>query len=356
MRAGRRAVQSRLPGSASDASARRLEVYRAGVEAALAADGTLPPQASAELRDLRRDLGIAEEQHRILLEVMRGEHGRAHGPLRPGQRLAGRYEALAVLGQGGHGTVLLARDGLLRREVVLKEVPAGGEAARGLAEARAAGALNHPNIVTVHDAVEGDRFAWLVMEHLGGGSLRDLLRAGPVPAADARRILDDLLRALEAAHARGIVHGDVKPENVLLDAEGRAKLGDFGSARQGPAGSATFIGLPSAAGPGTLLYMSPEQLQGAPPTPASDLYAAAAIAHELLTGRHYIELRGKGDFDVREAIVRGTGRVQPGSVPGPWRAWLERGLAADPGARWPTAAAMRGALPPARPALRAQAD
>jgi hypothetical protein len=333
-----RLLERRLGQGGGDTALRRVEVYRASLESALR-DGALPEPAASDLRDLRRSLGLTEQQHEVLLEVVRAER---RGPRHVPGRLAGRYDLKGTLGQGSTGRCRLARDLLLGRNVVVKEVPCVGDSATGLlAEARAAGSINHPNIVTVHDVLEAPGLSYLVMEHAEGGNLRQRMAKG-IDLEDARRILDDLLAGLAAAHHRGIVHGDLKPENILLTADGRAKVGDFGSASAGP-GVGTLVSLPSHAGPATLAYMAPEQVKGEPSTQATDLYAAAAIAHELLTGSHYLDLRGKGDLEVREAIVRETPRLASPLAPD-LRVWLERGLAKDPGRRWPSATAMREAF------------
>ncbi|MCA1813493.1 MAG: serine/threonine protein kinase, partial [Halobacteriales archaeon] len=170
-----------------------------------------------------------------------------------------------------------------------------------------------------------------------------------VTRAEAVRFLDDILAGLATAHDHGIVHGDIKPGNVLLTADGRAKVADFGSAYAVGAGL-TMGALPSRAGPATLLYMAPEQVEGQAPSVSSDLYAVAAIAHELLAGKHYIETRGKSDFQLMEAILRAPPRP-PASVPPRLQAWLMRGLAKRPEERWPSAAAMREGLRSANPGV-----
>jgi eukaryotic-like serine/threonine-protein kinase len=255
--------------------------------------------------------------------------------------LAGRYELGGWVGQGGSGRCRLARDALLGRTVVVKAVPAASGSV--LREAKAAGQLNHPNIVTVHDVVETTEATYLVMEHAEGGSLQAVLERGPVPHDHAKRILDDILAGLEAAHARGIVHGDLKPANILLAADGRAKLADFGSARATSA-EATMSSLPTREGGGTLLYMAPEQVEGERATTASDLYAVGAIAWQLFTGEHYLQLRGKSDLQLREAIVRGALRPLPRPLSRPLEDWLRRALAKGPDGRWAMAGPMRQAL------------
>ena len=156
-------------------------------------------------------------------------------PLTPGDTFF-EYRITRALGQGAFGTVYLAQDTLLDRPVAIKELTAAAQADRAafqrfLQEARAAGSLNHPNIVTIYALKPADATVYLVMEYLPGGSLRALLsQRGRLPVDDAVRIAADVCDGLAAAHAKGIVHRDIKPENILLTADGRAKVGDFGIA------------------------------------------------------------------------------------------------------------------------------
>ena len=156
-------------------------------------------------------------------------------PFSPGDAFF-EYRITRTLGHGAFGTVYLAQDTLLDRPVAIKELTPAAQAdavafQRFLQEARAAGSLNHPNIVTVYALKPTDDAVFLVMEYLPGGSLRGLLsQRGRLPVEDAARIAADVCDGLAAAHAKGIVHRDVKPENILLTADGRAKVGDFGIA------------------------------------------------------------------------------------------------------------------------------
>jgi serine/threonine protein kinase len=218
-------------------------------------------------------------------------------PLSPGHAVF-EYRITRTLGQGAFGTVYLAQDTLLDRPVAIKELTAAAQAdpvafQRFLQEARAAGSLNHPHIVTVYALKPTDAAVYLVMEYLPGGSLRGLLsQCGRLPVEDAARIAADVCDGLAAAHAKGIVHRDVKPENILLTADGRAKVGDFGIAHvPRTAGGATVGGLTQTGfQPGTLVYMSPEQIRGEGVDGRSDVYQAGAILHEMLAGRHYLDI------------------------------------------------------------------
>src|SRR5512133_2352044 len=192
--------------------------------------------------------------------------------------VAGRYFLGGPLGRGGMGTVWRADDVLLHRPVAVKEVelpagPAGADGGvlreRALREARAAARLNHPGAVTLHDVVEADGRLFLVMELVEAPTLRDLVEgSGRLPPAAAARVGLELLAALDAAHRAGIVHHDVKPANVMVTADGRVKLADFGIASLqddtqrtlGMAGAGGGAGDPTmTAAFGSLPYVAPEQ-------------------------------------------------------------------------------------------------
>jgi serine/threonine-protein kinase len=155
------------------------------------------------------------------------------------------------------------------------------------------------------------------------------------------RVLRGALAGLAALHDAGIVHGDVKPENVLLDAEGRVLLTDFGTARASVA-SQTLVHATAADAGGTLLYMAPEQALGKRPSPASDLYALGAVAYELAMGKPYIEASGEGPYEVLRRIVQGARREL--ALPAPWATFLAKALATEPGSRHRSAEEMLGAL------------
>ena len=229
-----------------------------------------------------------------------------------GTRL-GPYEILSPIEAGGMGSVYRGRDARLMRDVAVKVLPPGlmqDERAvqRFLREARAAAALSHPNIVGIHDVGDAavrlagpqggreTRIRYLVEEYVDGGSLRRVLKRGGRPGVAA--VLGwaaGILRALDAAHEKGLIHRDLKPENVLVDSQGNAKIADFGLVRwiyPQSAAPSTRDGVPG--GPdtlthagyvvGTLGYMSPEQVRGAPVDGRSDLFAFGILVFELLTG------------------------------------------------------------------------
>ncbi|MGH7585742.1 MAG: serine/threonine-protein kinase, partial [Gemmatimonadales bacterium] len=205
--------------------------------------------------------------------------------------LGARYELGAELGRGGMGVVLLARDRVLDREVAVKVIHPqladhGALIDRFLAEARTVARLRHPNIVAIHEAGEAEGLLYFVMDRVAGGTLRDRLqRDGRLPTEEAARITADLADALDAAARAGVVHRDMKPENVLLEAgTGRALLVDFGIARlQESEGRREITGAGMAVG--TPAYMSPEQATGDDDVdPRSDLYALGVVAYEMLAG------------------------------------------------------------------------
>ena len=203
--------------------------------------------------------------------------------LAAGTELAeGRYALVEHLGSGGMASVWLATDERLGRQVAVKVMAdLLADDARWLArfrrEAKAAAALSHPNIVKVFDfGIEGGR-PYLIMAHVPGGSLRDRLGEDGTTELDAEALARELLGALAHVHAAGIVHRDVKPGNILLDAEGRTHLTDFGIARPQDATAMTQTGMVL----GTIRYLAPEVAAGEPATERSDLYAAGCVLREV---------------------------------------------------------------------------
>ncbi len=195
-----------------------------------------------------------------------------------------RYRILQPLGAGGSAQVYLAEDQALGREVAIKVLDA--DAARDaevhkrfVKEARALAQLSHPNICAVYDVGEVDDLPFIVMEKLEQSLKAAIERSGPLEVGEALRIALEVSAGLAAAHARGIVHCDMKPANVLFDAQGRAKIADFGIART-PQDSAETPQLFA-----TALYVAPERVEGKPPTPATDIYGLGLILYEMLVGK-----------------------------------------------------------------------
>ncbi len=218
------------------------------------------------------------------LRSWRDEVTERKGGGRDKEVIAGRYRIDRLLGAGASGRVFLATDEVAGRSVAIKMFFAAG--ARGgtaygrfVREARLASTLRHPSLVEVYD-VSVER-GFLVMEYLPGGSLAQRLAAGErLSPTQVRRMALDIIGGLEAAHHRGVVHRDVKPANVFFDARGTAKLGDFGVAHLVDLGQTQTGGLI-----GTLAYMSPEQITGAPISIAADLYSVGVTLFEAVTGR-----------------------------------------------------------------------
>jgi serine/threonine protein kinase len=212
--------------------------------------------------------------------------------LADGPVLAGRYEIGAVLGRGGMAEVRAGWDLRLGRAVAIKTLLPGlaeepGIRRRFEGEARAAARLAHPNAVAVFDVGEERGVPFLVMEQVVGPTLEEELRRGPLDAGRLRRLGEELLAALGAAHSAGLVHRDVKPANVLMAPDGSAKVADFGIAKAVvDEETATHKVDLTTAGqtPGTVAYMAPERLAGQPATVQSDLYSVGVVLYESLAG------------------------------------------------------------------------
>lgn len=204
-----------------------------------------------------------------------------------GEVLSHRYRLVGRIAGGGMGEVYRGHDLLLDRTVAVKVLQPSLAAdpelvGRFKAEARAAARLSHPNIVAVHDwGAENDSTYYMVMEYVSGSDLRDLLVSrGSIEPAHAASIMASVCEALYVAHSRGLVHRDVKPENILLARDGTVKVADFGIAAMVDADRTT----PGGTIPGTLRYLSPEQARGEEATSSADIWAAGAVLCELLTG------------------------------------------------------------------------
>ena len=316
------------------------------------ARGTLAPlEAGAEDEGVRREavrrlaeldeaegsvLAAADRWEKILADDIDDPQARTHlALLRPAQSEVGidpaqtlvspagvetlRFRLLRELGRGATATVYLARDEALNLEVALKvlhpQLSGAGRSdalRRFFADARVAAAVRHPGVVAIYDVDEAARA--VAMEWIPGGTLRQRLREHPggLPPSELRATARSLLAAVAHVHAAGIVHGDLKPSNLLLRAPGEVVLADFGAAEltggaAEPARSHTFAGAA-----GTPLYFAPEQFQGAPGSPAADLYAVGAILWEAATGR---PLRSHAD------LMRGAAAGQP--LPAAGRAQIE---------------------------------
>ena len=263
-----------------------------------------------------------------------------------GPTLADRYELGELLGRGGMSEVRAGRDLRLGRDVAVKLLTsAGAEGARLRerfeAEARAVASLSHPNVVLVFDSGEHEGVPFLVMERLPGRTLADELATGPLAPVRAVRVAKDVLAALDAAHAAGIVHRDIKPSNVLLGPDGGVKVSDFGIAKTASAmtltDDGTLLGTPG--------YLAPERLTGEAATRRSDLYSVGVLLYEALSGRQPFE--GDSPAGLLRAIAEGRPvsllERRPDLPPRLGRA-VERAMEKEPSNRFASAAEMAAAL------------
>ncbi|MBA4327842.1 MAG: serine/threonine protein kinase [Polaromonas sp.] len=263
----------------------------------------------------------------------------------------GRYDIIRVLGKGAMGLVYEARDPNLNRRVAIKtikvenlsEEAAAEYEARFKTEAHSAARLQHPNIVSVYDSDRHGDMAFLVMEFIQGEDLKHHLDAGQrFSLEQSLAMMRELLSALEYAHRQSIVHRDVKPANLLIEADGRVKLTDFGVARIQDSGEVTRT---QGSMVGTLKYMSPEQVQGQPIDARADLFAVGIVLYQLLTGKRPFD--GDTDFAIIQQIVNHT-PAAPSSVnpllPPAIDAVLERALAKKRDQRFASAQAFAQAL------------
>ena len=262
--------------------------------------------------------------------------------VRKGTRL-GPYEVLAPLGSGGMGEVYRARDDRLGREVAIKVLPAdlssdAERLKRFEKEARSASALNHPNIVTIHDIGSFEGVSYIAMERVEGETLRKLLAGGALPVKKLLPIATQIADGLAKAHEAGIVHRDLKPENVMVTNDGLVKILDFGLAKLTATGSGSGEGskLPTMTGTtpgvvmGTVGYMSPEQASGAAVDFRSDQFCFGSVLYEMVTGK--TAFQGKTPIDVLGAILneepQSIAALNP-RIPAPLRWIVERCLAKE---------------------------
>jgi serine/threonine-protein kinase len=262
-------------------------------------------------------------------------------------RLLGRYRLESLLGRGGMAEVWRAADTKLARTVAVKVIHASVAqdpqfAERFLREARVVASLEHPGILPVYDFGEEDGIPFLVMPHLPGGTLRDRLRGAPAPVGLAAGWIRQLADALDAAHAAGVLHRDVKPANVLIGRDERLFLADFGIAKM----VESMTGLTATgAVVGTPVYMAPEQAQGHPASPATDRYALAVVVYEILAGRPPFD--GDNPFSLMHQHVSTPPPAlssRAAGLPAGLDAVLAGALSKDPAGRPPTCRALADAV------------
>lgn len=260
--------------------------------------------------------------------------------------VAGRYSIERELGRGGMGIVFLARDVRLDRPVALKLLPperAGIDAIRErfLLEARMAARLSHPHIVPIHAVEEVGPFVFFAMQYVAGETLGDRLRREQwLLSWDAARVVREIAWALAYAHAQGVIHRDIKPDNILLDGAGRAMVTDFGIAQS--------VDAEHAPGriQGTPEYLSPEQAGGEPCDPRTDLYALGAVAFHALVGQ--TPFTGTASEQIAQHLTKAPPSlvVTHPELPPRLAAAVDRALVKDPDHRWPNAEAMAEAFAP----------
>lgn len=261
--------------------------------------------------------------------------------------LANRYRIQGKIGEGGMAVVYRALDVVLRRVVAIKVLRpqyAGDEefVDRFLREAQAAASLSHPNVVNIFDVGREGDVHYIVLEYVEGKNLRDIVREhGRLSPKRAAQVGRAVARALEAAHARGLIHRDIKPHNILITPEGRVKVADFGLARAASSSTLTETGKVI----GSVHYFSPEQARGDVVGPASDIYSLGVVLYELLTGKRPFE----GDSPIAVALKHLQEEpVPPRQLDPRIPAWLDevvmRAMAKRPADRFPTASAMAEAL------------
>jgi serine/threonine protein kinase len=259
----------------------------------------------------------------------------------------GRYEILEIIGTGAHGRVARAHDPMIGRLVAIKLFPkelASGEARqRFIQEARVVGQLSHPSIIALHDMGidEATQTPYLVMEFLEGQPLDRILEKGSIPYPKACAWAAEVACALGVAHRKGVIHGDVKPANMLITDDGRVKLMDFGMARLASRDSSATPLL------GTPAYWCPEQIVGKPQDARSDLFSLGVVLYEMVTGKRPF------DADSLQAIcgrVLSSTPLPPShanpSVPSAFDAIVARCLAKDPAGRYAPAEALAEELLP----------
>jgi serine/threonine protein kinase len=324
------------------------------------------PELRSEVESLLRAADDSFLDGSPLSSIRRGPSG-----LPPGSNV-GHFEIVEPLGHGGMGDVYRARDLRLRRQVALKILPPvfaedPSRMARFRYEARAASALNHPNIVSVFDTGSSDGLFWIASELVEGETLAELSARGPLSPRKLVDIACQITAGLSAAHAVGFIHRDLKPANLMLTRDARVKILDFGLAKQTsqvPDQRTLIAQTKSMTQPGMAMgtpgYMSPEQVRGEPADARSDLFSLGALLYEMAAGRRAFQ--GDSSIAVMNAILKDEPLDLPAGVPPVLDRIIRRCLEKDPSRRFQsasdlgfaleTSAAVGAAAPTGRPRMR----
>ncbi len=304
------------------------------------------PKICAEVESL---LNAAEVGHPLLDGSPLSSFAEHVPALNPGDKL-GTFEIVALIGRGGMGEVYRARDLRLKREVAIKTLPPGfpgdrDRVARFEREARAASALNHPNIVSVYDIGQDGSVSFIVSELVDGETLSRLIERGPLSMKKLTEVGTQICDGLAAAHAAGVVHRDLKPGNIMVTRDGRVKILDFGLARQDRAHSADSTTL-EVSHPGMIMgtpgYMSPEQVRGEPTDARSDIFSLGVILYEMAAGKP--AFKGTSSVEVMNSILKHDASELPAASPPTLDRIVRRCLEKQPARRFQSAADLSFAL------------
>ena len=319
-------------------------LFQAALEQSEAARPSFLAEACGDDRTLR-----AEVESLLLAHERAGSFAErpavdelAGRPLQPGDRL-GPYEIVELLGAGGMGDVYRARDAKLGRDVAIKVLPpvfmpGADRLARFEREARLLASLNHPHLLTVYDVGEVDARPYLVTEFVDGGTFKTWTQSQTRPWRQSIEPLVGVADGLAAAHAAGIVHRDVKPDNILMSTHGYAKLADFGLAKlfEAIGGATATDNAPGHTQPGmivgTIAYMSPEQAAGMPADARSDIFSFGVVLYEVLSGRQ--PFAGASELEVLQRVQHQTAEPLGEDIPPALRMVVEKALEKDPAERY----------------------